>query len=134
MSANAHHARTRTLCAHLVGRDVLGAPRPRDAIGTPTGTRAFPAGADAAHPVPVFLFGDHCGGDRPPAYEQKEYADIPTSAITARGYAYVRWNFNDVCPNASRWSKTLFRWPVGIVSHVATGDRAAKNVVRTADG
>lgn len=97
-------------------------------------TCRLPAGADAAHPVPVFLFGDHCGGDRPPAYEQKEYADIPTNAITARGYAYVRWNFNDVCPNASRWSKTLFRWPVGIVSHVATGDRAATNVVRAADG
>lgn len=97
-------------------------------------TCRLPAGADAAHPAPVFLFGDHCGGDRPPAYEQKEYADIPTNAITARGYAYVRWNFNDVCPNASRWSKTLFRWPVGIVSHVATGDRAATNVVRAADG
>ena len=33
MSANARHVRTRTPCAHLVGRDVLGAPRPRDDIG-----------------------------------------------------------------------------------------------------
>ena len=36
--------RTRTPCAHLVRRDVPGAPRPRDAhgttSGTPTGTRA----------------------------------------------------------------------------------------------
>ena len=43
-AAHARHVRTRTPCAHLVGRDVLGAPRPRDAhgttSGTPTGTRA----------------------------------------------------------------------------------------------
>ncbi len=43
-AAHARHVRTRTPCAHLVGRDVLGAPRPRNAHGTtsktPTGTRA----------------------------------------------------------------------------------------------
>ena len=43
-AAHARHVRTRTPCAHLVGRDVLGAPRPRNAhgttSGTPTGTRA----------------------------------------------------------------------------------------------
>ena len=32
-SVNVRYARTRTPCAHLVGRDVLGAPRPRDDIG-----------------------------------------------------------------------------------------------------
>ncbi len=31
-AAHARHVRTRTPCAHLVGRDVLGAPRPRDNI------------------------------------------------------------------------------------------------------
>ena len=40
--------RTRTPCAHLVGRDVLGAPRPRDVHGTTSGT---PTGARAAGDV-----------------------------------------------------------------------------------
>ena len=92
----------------------------------------LPTGADAAHPVPVFLFGDHRGGKKPPEYAQEIYEGIPTNSITARGYAYVRWNFNDVCPNVDR-GNSLFRWPVGIVSHLATGDRNATNVVRTAD-
>ena len=93
----------------------------------------LPAGADAAHPVPVFLFGDHRGGKDAPDFPQETYEGIPTNSITARGYAYVRWNFNDVCPNACRGSKTLWRWPVGIVSYLATGDRASTNVVRAAD-
>ena len=97
-------------------------------------TCRLPAGADAAHPAPVFLFGDHVGGKAPPDYAPGEYAGIPTNAITARGYAYVRWNFNDVCPNSSRAEGTLFRWPVGIVAYLAAGDRAATNVVRAADG
>lgn len=46
-------------------------------------TCRLPAGADAAYPAPVFLFGDHRGGDRPPAYEQKEYPDIPTNVVRA---------------------------------------------------
>ena len=95
-------------------------------------TCCLPDGADAAHPVPVFLFGDHCGGERAPDFAPETYGGIPTNSITARGYAYVRWNFNDVCPNSSRWSQTLDRWPVGIVSYLATGDRNATNVVRTA--
>ena len=47
-AAHARHVRTRTPCAHLVGRDVLGAPRPRDVHGTPSGT---PTGARAAGDV-----------------------------------------------------------------------------------
>ena len=93
----------------------------------------LPAGADAAHPVPVFLFGDHRGGKDAPDFPQETYEGIPTNSITARGYAYVRWNFNDVCPNACRGSKTLWRWPVGVVSYLATGDKTATNVVRAAD-
>ena len=92
----------------------------------------LPEGADAAHPVPVFLFGDHRGGKEPPDYAQETYEGVPTNSITARGYAYVRWNFNDVCPNVDRRS-SLFRWPVGIISYLATGDRSATNVVRAAD-
>ena len=92
----------------------------------------LPEGADAAHPVPVFLFGDHRGGRKAPDYAQETYEGVPTNSITARGYAYVRWNFNDVCPNVDS-GNSLFRWPVGIVSYLATGDRNATNVVRTAD-
>jgi len=95
-------------------------------------TCCLPKGADASHPVPVFVFGDHRGGQKAPDYPQEDYAGIPTNSITARGYAYVRWNFNDVCPNACRWSKTLHRWPVGIISYLATGDKTSTNVVRTA--
>ena len=93
----------------------------------------LPAGADAEHPVPVFLFGDHSGGQNAPDYAQEEYPDIPTNSITARGYAYVRWNFNDVCPNSSRYMNALWRWPIGIVSYLATGDRNSTNVVRAAN-
>ena len=93
----------------------------------------LPEGADAAHPVPVFLFGDHRGGTDAPDFPQETYEGIPTNSITARGYAYVRWNFNDVCPNASLYTKTLWRWPVGVVSYLATGDKTATNVVRAAD-
>ena len=96
-------------------------------------TCRLPEGADADHPVPVFLFGDHRGGERGPDYAPEDYAGVPTNSITARGYAYVRWNFNDVCPNASRYTKTLWRWPVGIIARQATGDRSATNVVRAAD-
>ena len=96
-------------------------------------TCRLPKGADAAHPAPVFLFGDHFGGDTPPDFPQGEYGGIPTNAITARGYAYVRWNFNDVCPNSSRYEDTLYRWPLGIIAYLATGDRTATNVVRRAN-
>ena len=47
----------------------------------------LPAGADAAHPVPVFL----CG----------ESASVPTHAIAARGYACIRWRTADVGTNTA---------------------------------
>ena len=94
----------------------------------------LPAGADAKHPAPVFLFGDSFGGDQAPDYRPGTYPGVPTNSIVARGYAYVRWNFNDVCPNSSRYTGTLGRWPVGIISYLATGDRNATNVVRAANG
>jgi len=94
-------------------------------------TCVLPEGTDAAHPVPVFLFGDHSSEHTPP-FAQKHYQGIPTNAITARGYAYVRWNFNDVCPNAARYSKDLDRWAKGIVAYQANGDANLTNVVRTA--
>jgi dienelactone hydrolase len=98
-------------------------------------TCMLPEGADARHPVPVFLFGDHRGGDTAPEYRQESYAGVPANSIAARGYAYVRWNFNDVCPNSSRGSSDrLARWPLGIISYLATGDRTNANVVRTANG
>ena len=96
-------------------------------------TCVLPKGADAAHPVPVFLFGDHRGGQKAPDYPQEEYEGIPTNSITARGYAYVRWNFDDVCPNVSRGC-AFSRWPLGIIAHLATGDRTSTNVVRQANG
>ena len=94
-------------------------------------TCRLPKGADAAHPAPVFLFGDHRGGEKPP-FAQEEYDGIPTNSITSRGYAYVRWNFNDVCPNVNRYEKSLDWWPVGVIAYLATGDKNATNVVRAA--
>ena len=89
----------------------------------------LPVGADAAHPVPVFLFGDHKGGRMPPDFAQETYEGIPTNSITARGYAYVRWNFNDICSNVDA-KHSFERWPLGIIAYAATGDRNATNVVR----
>ena len=56
----------------------------------------------AAHPVPVFLFGDHCGGKKAPDCRQETYEGVPVNSIASRGYACVRWNFNDVCTNVVR--------------------------------
>lgn len=94
-------------------------------------TCVLPEGADAEHPVPVFLFGDHICG-KAPDFAPGNYGGIPTNAITSRGYAYVRWNFNNVAPNAARYSRDLWRWPQGIISYVATGDANNTNVVREA--
>lgn len=96
-------------------------------------TCRLPEGASAEHPVPVFLFGDHFGGTTYPDFTQKEYEGIPTNAITARGYAYVRWNFNDVCYNVNQAVKLLDWGTVGIISYLATGDKNATNVVRSAN-
>jgi len=94
-------------------------------------TCVLPDDADAARPVPVFLFGDHVCG-KAPDFKPGDYDGIPTNAIVSRGYAYVRWNFNDVAPNAARYSGDLWRWPQGVIAYLATGDRNATNVVRRA--
>ncbi len=52
---------------------------------------ALPSKASAEHPVPVFVFGDHRRG--------KEYPNIPVKQIVERGYAYVKFNFNDIAPD-----------------------------------
>ena len=97
-------------------------------------TCVLPKGASPDHPVPVFLFGDHMGGNTPPDYLPGEYGGIPTNSITARGYAYVRWNFNNVAPNAARYSKDLGRWPRGILAWAATGCRDDVEVTRQGNG
>ncbi len=94
-------------------------------------TCVLPDGADADHPVPVFVFGDHVCG-KAPDFAPGGYGGIPTNAIVSRGYAYVRWNFNDVAPNAALYSGDLWRWPRGVIAALATGDRDATNVVRKA--
>jgi pimeloyl-ACP methyl ester carboxylesterase len=92
-------------------------------------TLRLPEGASAENPVPVFLFMDHRGGNKAPDFLQEEYPSIPTNMITSRGYAYVRWNGNDVCPNVDVWS-SLERWPLGIISYVETGDKNNLNISR----
>ncbi len=84
-------------------------------------TLALPEGASKEKPVPVFLFGDHKCATKPP-FAKTVFPNIPTNSITARGYAYVTINFNDVCPNASRWTRDLNRWADGIIAWHATGD------------
>jgi hypothetical protein len=93
---------------------------------------SLPEGASAENPVPVFLFGDHKWGDlHKPPFSTGFYDGIPTNAITERGYAYVTWNFNNVCPNA--WRKEgIEDWAYGIIAYMATGDKTSRNVPRTA--
>lgn len=86
-------------------------------------TCVLPDGASAGKPVPVFIFGDHKLKMHEPPFTKGCYANIPTNAITARGYAYVTWNFNDVAPNVARYSKDLYRWPQGIIAYAKTGDK-----------
>lgn len=94
-------------------------------------TCVLPDGASKERPVPVFLFGDHKSSPRPP-YAKLDYPDIPTNAITARGYAYVRWNFNDVAPNCTRYTGDLYRWADGILAWAATGNAKCREVTRKA--
>ena len=82
---------------------------------------SLPEGADASHPVPVFVFGDHVLRGRTPPYVQGNYDGIPTNAIVSRGYAYVRWNFNDVCPNVTLSTGDLARWADGVIAWQALG-------------
>lgn len=93
----------------------------------------LPAGASKDRPVPVFVFGDHTCASKPP-YAPTVYDGIPTNAITARGYAYVTWNFNNVCPNAALYSKDLARWADGVIAWQAMGDPASRDVARPATG
>lgn len=54
----------------------------------------LPVSASPTSPVPVFVLGDH--------YMLKHgcpYPHVPTNAITARGYAFVYYNFNHVAPD-----------------------------------
>ena len=60
-SAHARHVRTRTPCAHLVRRDVPGAPRPRDAIGNAHGD----AGRRGRRPLPRSTPHPHGRARRP---------------------------------------------------------------------
>lgn len=57
-----------------------------------------PAGADAAHPVPVFLSGDSRNGANGAGA-----AGVPLHSLAARGYAFVRWTFDDPVRAADRW-------------------------------
>ncbi len=82
---------------------------------------SLPKGADASHPVPVFVFGDHVLLDRKPPYTQGHYDGIPTNAIVSRGYAYVRWNFNDISPNVTLSTGDLKRWADGVIAWQALG-------------
>ena len=61
----------------------------------------LPEGACADSPVPVFLFGDLEDDMKTPDFQRAIHEGLPIRDITSRGYAFVRWNFNDVCPNAS---------------------------------
>ena len=93
---------------------------------------SLPPGASKEHPAPVFIYGDHCGAkERTPPFSKYDYDGIPTNAITSRGYAYVHWNFNDVCPNAARYTRNLDDWAYGIVAYHATGDKTSRAVTRT---
>ena len=92
----------------------------------------LPKGASREHPVPVFVFGDHVGGADRSGFRKGVYKGLPIGDITSRGYAFVRWNFNDVCPNVSIWGG-LERWPQGVIAKLATGDAMSTNVVRQAD-
>ena len=93
---------------------------------------SLPVGAGAAHPAPVFLFGDHQGGRTPPDFAQGIYGGIPTNSITARGYAYVRWNFN---ASARTWMRNIHlnggRLASSPMSRQATGMRRTSFVRRT---
>lgn len=93
-------------------------------------TLMLPDGASKEHPVPVFVFGDHTCADKPP-FAKTVYKHFDPKIIPARGYAYVTFNFNDVCPNAARYSKDLNRWADGVIAWVATGDPKSREVKRT---
>jgi len=61
-------------------------------------SETLPASASPTSPVPVFVFGDHFNAATSVG-RLAHYPGIPTNTITARGYAYVTFNFNDLAPN-----------------------------------
>jgi hypothetical protein len=85
---------------------------------------SLPEGASAENPVPVFIFGDHSNFYNVYPFREKIYAGIPTNSITARGYAYVTFNFNDVCPNTMR-GKYLDEWKKGVYQIYGGANRTA---------
>ena len=60
----------------------------------------LPEGASSSSPAPVFVFGDHTRRE-----EGGHYPGVPEAEIAARGYAFVRYNFNDVAPNMYVYEK-----------------------------
>jgi hypothetical protein len=54
----------------------------------------LPAEASPEHPVPVFVLGDHAR-----LRSGHFYPGVPEDEITARGYAFVRYDFNEVAPD-----------------------------------
>ncbi len=61
----------------------------------------LPEGASAENPVPAFIFGDHYN-PKTSRTKTDTMPGIPTNAIVSRGYAYIRFNFNDVTPNTNQ--------------------------------
>ena len=90
----------------------------------------LPKGADTKHPVPLFVFGDHVLKTHAPKFEKGQYVDIPTNAVVSRGFALVRWNFNDVCPNVALYSDDLRYWPKGVIAWQACGNPDNVDIVR----
>ena len=58
----------------------------------------LPESASPDHPAPLFILGDHCNAKHS-ASKSDTLPNMPTNAIVARGYAYVRFNFNDITKN-----------------------------------
>jgi hypothetical protein len=85
---------------------------------------SLPKGASAENPVPVFVFGDHSNDQSSLPFRKRTYAGIPVDAITARGYAYVTFNFNDICPNTAR-GKFLDEWKKGVYQIYGGAERTA---------
>ena len=81
MSVNARYARTRTPCAHLVGRDVLGAPRPRDDIGDAHGH----AGRRGRRPLPRSAPCPHTRATSAHARHARTWSGATSSARRAHG-------------------------------------------------
>ena len=82
---------------------------------------SLPEGADAQHPVPVFVYGDHVCKNHSLPYVPGVHDGMPTNTITGRGYAYVSWNFNDICPNAYLIAGDLQNWAYGVIAWQKTG-------------